>query len=353
MLLDRNGTAWNNYWPARIIYADAGGRVWRLPRHWLAGGISPVIEASRYEVTHESNWLESWSPPTWWDLCDINIPDEAATEVRGRVWIEANVVPGEVARVFWKDSSGKMWRIPHDWRRRRIRLTGCDGLLRNNLPHDIAEEFGDGWLFPSRAGPWSGTAHRSPCRPVGEHVLPRHRRAPAPRHRSATPSRTASASSAACPAVLALHHPHRRFQSSSARKHDPTDALAPAVPCSTAPALRSGRSRAAPPAKETIPVPALALLVEDRNRLLPTRLRRGVQLAQVAQRPLPRPFRRAHRLHQRPVAVLLAILLRPQLAQVHNRKLPAIFAGIKRVGLHYIAFPNTSVEHQELRNAKP
>jgi hypothetical protein len=56
--------------------------------------------------------------------------------------IEASVAPVEIARAFWKDPFGKVWRIPHDWRRRRIRLPDCDGLLRNNLPRDMAQEFG-------------------------------------------------------------------------------------------------------------------------------------------------------------------------------------------------------------------
>jgi hypothetical protein len=142
VFVDVDGMAWNDYWPARVLYTDARGRAWRLPRHWLSGGVSPVIEASRYEVTHGASWLERWCPPTWWDMCDINIPDEAALEGGGIADIEVNVTPGEVARAYWKDTSGKVWRIPHDWRRRRINLPDCEGLLRNGLPQDIAEEFG-------------------------------------------------------------------------------------------------------------------------------------------------------------------------------------------------------------------
>ena len=142
VLIDPEGAAWNDYWPIRVLYRDAGGRAWRLPRHWLSDGVSPVVEASRYEVTHELCWGEIWCPPTWWDLCDINIPERASSEVRGGTWIEVSIAPGEVARVSWKDGSGSMWRIPHDWRRRRIRLPDRDGLLRNGLPQDIADEFG-------------------------------------------------------------------------------------------------------------------------------------------------------------------------------------------------------------------
>ena len=141
MLVDDDGIAWNDYWPVRVLYTDASGRAWRLPRHWLSGGVSSVIEASRYEVTHESSWLESWCPPTWWNLCDINIPDKAASEGEGIGDIKVSVAPGDVARAYWKDPSGKVWRIPHDWRRRRIKLPACEVLLGNSLPQDIADEF--------------------------------------------------------------------------------------------------------------------------------------------------------------------------------------------------------------------
>ena len=142
-LVGDDGTAWNAYWPARVLYTDADGRKWRLPRHWLSGGVSPVIEASRYTVTDESSWLEGWCPPTWWDLWDANIQDvPAAGGERGAACVEVSIAPNEIPKVFWRGPSGKAWRIPHDWRKRRIRLPGCDGLLRNGVPLDIAEEFG-------------------------------------------------------------------------------------------------------------------------------------------------------------------------------------------------------------------
>ncbi len=143
-LIGDDGIAWNGYWPARVFYTDASGRTWRLPRHWLSGGVSPVIEASCYKVTQESSWLEGWCPPTWWDLRDVNIDETPAADgERGAACIEVSVAPGGVPKVLWKGPSGKAWRIPHDWRRRRIRLPGCEGLLRNGLPLDIAEEFGN------------------------------------------------------------------------------------------------------------------------------------------------------------------------------------------------------------------
>jgi hypothetical protein len=143
MLIDEDGVARNDYWPVRVIYTDADGRVWRLPRHWLSGGVSPVIAASRYEVTHGSSWLERWCPPTWWGLWDINIKDvPAADGGQGAADIQVSVAAGEIPKAFWRSSSGKVWRIPHDWRRRRIKLPACEGLLENNLPQDVAEEFG-------------------------------------------------------------------------------------------------------------------------------------------------------------------------------------------------------------------
>jgi hypothetical protein len=68
--------------------------------------------------------------------------------------IKVTLAPGEVTRAYWNDPSGKAWRIPHDWRRRRIKLPDCDGLLRNDFPQDIAEEFG-GRIFAVNYHPGS------------------------------------------------------------------------------------------------------------------------------------------------------------------------------------------------------
>ncbi len=142
VFVDDDGTAWNGHWPVRVVYTGPDGREWRLPRHWLSDGVSPVIEASRYEVTHASGWTESWVPPTLWDLGDININDVPGPGgAPGAPEIEVRVAPGEVPKVFWRGPSGALWRIPHDWRRRRIKLPDRDGLLRNGLPPDKAEEF--------------------------------------------------------------------------------------------------------------------------------------------------------------------------------------------------------------------
>jgi hypothetical protein len=143
VLVDDDGTAWNDDWPARVLYTDREGREWRLPRHWLSDGVCPVIPASRYIVAQASNWTETWVPPTLWDLGDINIHDVPGDDGElGPPEIEVRVAPGEIPKVFWKGPSGRTWRIPHDWRRRRIKLPDRDLLLRNDFPLDVAEEFG-------------------------------------------------------------------------------------------------------------------------------------------------------------------------------------------------------------------
>ena len=146
-LMGDDGIAWNGYWPARVLYTGADSRVWRLPRPWLTEGAWPVIDASRYEVTHRLGWLEVWSPPTWWDLWDINVHDmPVAKGRRGAACIEVSVALGGIPTALWRSPSGNLWRIPHDWRRRRIRLPDCEGLLRNGLPLHIAgDSAGGSW----------------------------------------------------------------------------------------------------------------------------------------------------------------------------------------------------------------
>src|SRR5262249_6124235 len=71
----------------------------------------------------------------------------------------------------------------------------------------------------------------------------------------------------------------------------------------------------------------------------PARLRRAVQLAQITQRPLPRTARCPHRLHQRPVGVVFAILGARMGPQKHLGPILSWAVGtLKRVGLHYIEF---------------
>jgi hypothetical protein len=101
-LVGEDGIARNGYWPAQVLYTDAGDRTWRLPRHWLTEGVSPVIEASRYEVTHGSRWHEFWCPPTLWDLWDVNIHEMPASDGgRCAACVEVSVAPGGIPKVLW------------------------------------------------------------------------------------------------------------------------------------------------------------------------------------------------------------------------------------------------------------
>ena len=83
-----------------------------------------------------------------------------------------------------------------------------------------------------------------------------------------------------------------------------------------------------------------SLPVENRDRPAPRRLRRAVQLAQVRERPVLRTARGPHRLDQRVVAVVLAVLapvvdLEKHAGQDCARQSPQN----KRVGLYYTPFP--------------
>jgi len=66
---------------------------------------------------------------------------------------------------------------------------------------------------------------------------------------------------------------------------------------------------------EQLQLLCFALFIEDLNGRQPARLRGTVQLAQVAECLLARTIRCAHRFHQRPIHVILAVLaamVRPQ-----------------------------------------
>ncbi len=93
----------------------------------------------------------------------------------------------------------------------------------------------------------------------------------------------------------------------------------------------------------------LALFIEDLDRLQPARLRRTVQLAQIAQRSLTRTIRRAHRFHQRPIGVVLAVLAALVRPQKHSGPIvSSAMDGFKRVGLHYIAFQKIPIVNRRL-----
>ena len=140
--IDPDGKKWNDYSPARVCFTDSEGCKWHLPRHWLTTGGAPLKEEAPYEVTQNIVWAESLHLPSMWDLNDINIEMGAASAAAGKpTTIEVHAAPNQQVRVLWRDSSGKAWRIPHDWRRRRILLPAYDLLLENDVPPDVAEEF--------------------------------------------------------------------------------------------------------------------------------------------------------------------------------------------------------------------
>src|SRR5882724_12121828 len=94
---------------------------------------------------------------------------------------------------------------------------------------------------------------------------------------------------------------------------------------------------------------SFALLIEHLHAFQPPRLRRTVQLTQVAQRPLARTAHRSHRLHQRPVDVILTILAALMRTQKHlPASLSSTGVGFKRVGLHYIAFSQPAIAKTRL-----
>jgi hypothetical protein len=93
-------------------------------------------------VWQEATFTETLNLPTEWDLWEINIPfDECHKTARRPAEVEVRICPGEPAKVFWRDSAGNLWRIPHDWRRRLIQLPKRDVLVRQEIPAEIAEEY--------------------------------------------------------------------------------------------------------------------------------------------------------------------------------------------------------------------
>ena len=142
LVVDPQGNIWNDYWPAQVLFSDPQGGKWRMPRYWLSQGAAPIREDPPYEVTREIAWTEELHLPSKWDLWDINIPPCEGWEVGGNPnLIEICAAPNRQVQVFWRDSTGRRWRIPHDWRRRRIKLPACEALLENDVSPEVAEEF--------------------------------------------------------------------------------------------------------------------------------------------------------------------------------------------------------------------
>ncbi len=141
VLIDRQGNRWNDYRPTRVLYTDAQGRVWRLPRHWLTGVIhsnAPQSD-SHYPVTREHVFSETLHLPSRWDLLEINIPSQQAEEFSGKpVKIEVRLSPDCPVCVTWEEPTGGRWRIPHTWRRRRVRLPASEVLIAEGVSPAVA-----------------------------------------------------------------------------------------------------------------------------------------------------------------------------------------------------------------------
>jgi hypothetical protein len=63
---------------------------------------------------------------------------------------------------------------------------------------------------------------------------------------------------------------------------------------------------------------SFTLFIEDLDGGQPARLHRTVQLTQVAERLLPRAIRGAHGFDQRPIGVILAVLVATVRPQKHS-----------------------------------
>jgi hypothetical protein len=128
---------------ALYFFTDSEGGVWQLPRRWF----DPVSQEPRldpfFAVSQEVELNEWFSPPTYFDLLDINMTDPAATWATGDVmFVRVRLVPGEPGKVFWRDPEGGVWRLPFDWRLRRVMLPATVILAAQGVPVNVAERFG-------------------------------------------------------------------------------------------------------------------------------------------------------------------------------------------------------------------
>ena len=84
-------------------------------------------------ITAAREWRESVR--SQWDLVSLG-----AAFLRVRSGAKARRVDSQ--RFPQRDSSGTLWRIPHDWRRRRIRLPSYDVLVSQDILPEVAQEYG-------------------------------------------------------------------------------------------------------------------------------------------------------------------------------------------------------------------
>ena len=137
--IDPEGSYWNDYQPLRVLFNDSTGRVWRLPRLWFTrpAMVEPPIDVGA--TFREGTWNEEIHMPSEWDLQDINIGLIESRKAGGRITvIKVHAIPGKPVKVHWMDTSGKSWRIPANWRRRRVRLPSSEGLISQDIPPEFA-----------------------------------------------------------------------------------------------------------------------------------------------------------------------------------------------------------------------
>jgi CheY-like chemotaxis protein len=144
--IDEQGNHWNDYRPFRVLYTDDQNQVWRFRKIWLSGMKPPTenYTEDKNSSLKKAVFGEALSLPTEWDLSEINIPWEAANKANLRpVEVEVHTSPDHRPKVFWRDSSGSLWRIPNDWRNRRIRLPESEVLMHQGLPVSVARAYGE------------------------------------------------------------------------------------------------------------------------------------------------------------------------------------------------------------------
>jgi hypothetical protein len=141
--VDPEGNYWNDYQPLRVLFTDLTGKGWRLPRWWLdRSSVDAQLIETMHSTTGEATWKEKIHMPSEWDLEDINIDLIHARKTGGKIAaVEVHVAPGEPVLVSWCDDSHLVWRIPADWRRRRIRLPSYDVLVLQDVPPEVAQEY--------------------------------------------------------------------------------------------------------------------------------------------------------------------------------------------------------------------
>jgi hypothetical protein len=144
LLIDPQGNHWNDYHPMRVLFTDHTGKEWRLPRRWVFQGPGNIESdiSSTYSTEKEITFEETLNMPNEWDVWEINIPWDEALRASGKPTnVQVQITPNEPVKVFWRDSQGKQWRIPHDWRRRRIKLPSYEVLVGQEIPEDVAKRF--------------------------------------------------------------------------------------------------------------------------------------------------------------------------------------------------------------------